>query len=477
MSYNYLPLDRKWLSFQQVKNLLDYDQLVSITFDAHERILKSHEYIQSISVGENNEVSSTNIENVQKGVIESDVIGSGEEVAIDIVKLLLMLKIKSLSHGQSGVQIETVKRLMEMYNNSVFPVVYVDVDGAQKESNPLLSQLLMTLVGRGEVYYKGRKQLASSVFDELNWQPLKLQTGETSALTTGTHFISAHALYVLKKSELLLKFADIIAAVSLNVISFSTNSLNEKINTAQRHKGQADTAKALNKYLKGSGNLIAKEQKSNDADLANLTIGIHGAAKDSFEYILDVFLKEINSVTEERSIFSHEGLVVNGVHSHPQPLMLALDYLVIALTGVANLSVAKIEQLAGVESSPLSAVFLANILSRATEISSENRKLSAPSSVNFTLASDIKSGVVYQVDGCKKCLKAVDNLEKILAIELVAATRTREFEGLDRTLPALNVFTKSFREQVSLTEEEAGANNNLTKAIQFLRSFNVSLVS
>jgi histidine ammonia-lyase len=156
--------------------------------------------------------------------------------------------------------------------------------------------------------------------------------------------------------------------------------------------------------------------------------------------------------------------------------MLALDYLVIALVGVANLSVARIEQLTGIESSPLSAVFLANLLSAATEITSENKKLSVPSSVDSASASDIKNEVVYQVDACKKCLQAIDNFEKILAIELVSATGTGELKGVDQMPPALEDFVRSFREQGFLAEEVPASNNNLTKAIQFLHSYNVSLV-
>src|SRR6476661_1801232 len=122
MSYNYLPLDRKTLHFQQVKNLLDYNQLVSITFDAHERILACSEWLEKHPTEINDYLGLTEESPTQ--LLTSDAEGLGEEVPLDIVKLMLMLKIKSLSYGYSGVQIETVKRLMEMYNNAVFPVIY-----------------------------------------------------------------------------------------------------------------------------------------------------------------------------------------------------------------------------------------------------------------------------------------------------------------------------------------------------------------
>jgi histidine ammonia-lyase len=475
MSYNYLPLDRKWLSFQQVKNLLDYDQLVSITFDAHERILTCHDYIESISGTSDNKGSAPN-KPVQKELTEKHTAGSGEEVPADIVKLMLMLKIKSLSFGQSGVQIETVKRLMEMYDNAVLPVIYTSVTEVQDEGDYFLRQLTLPLLAKGEVYYKGQKQDVSSVVNELNWQPLTLQPNEKPALTTGTHFISAHGLYVLKQTERLLKIADIIAAVSLHFLDCPIDTLHEKINGADDYIGQANTAKTLLQYLEGARHSGSAKQGSGDADLCNSTKHVHGAAGDSFQCILKVFLKEINSVTEDQRIFPDEGLVLNGVQSHPQPLILELDYLAAALAGVANLSVARTRQLlSGKGGSSLPPTFI-SLLSAAVEITTENKELSVPSSVNYKIIGDPKTTFVPQADACRNCLQVIGNLEKVLAMELVAATCAVEDKGAVQDLPALEDFMRNFRKQVLLADEDPASNGNLANAMLFLRSYNIALV-
>src|SRR5678815_5287127 len=173
MSYNYLPLDRSWLDFEQVKNLLDYDQKISITFDAYERINKCREYLDKkmtesdtlyygINTGfgflQNVRINNGQIEKLQDNLLKSHACGMGEEVPLEIIKLMLMLKVKSLSYGYSGVQIDTVKRLMDMFNNDVLPVIYAQGSlGASGDLAPL-SHMSLPLIGLGDVYYEAKRR-------------------------------------------------------------------------------------------------------------------------------------------------------------------------------------------------------------------------------------------------------------------------------------------------------------------------------
>src|SRR4030095_10352496 len=193
------------LSFQQVKDLLDYDQHVSITFDAHDRIIQCREYLDKkmkqsdelfygINTGfgflQNVQIDNGKIERLQYNLLKSHACGLGEEVPKDIVKLMLMLKIKSLSYGYSGVQIETVKRLMDMYNNDVLPVIYTQGSlGASGDLAPL-SHLSLPLIGLGEVCYNGLKYKAEEVLQKFNWQHIHLKSKEGLALINGTQFMS-----------------------------------------------------------------------------------------------------------------------------------------------------------------------------------------------------------------------------------------------------------------------------------------------
>src|SRR6185312_10901819 len=176
MSYNYLPLDKSFLTFQQVKNFLKYKQLVSITFAAHEAILKCREYLDKkledsdklfygINTGfgflQNVQIDKEQLQTLQSNLLLSHSCGVGEEAPEEIVKLMLMLKIKSLSYGYSGIGIDVVKRLMDMHNNDMLPVIYTQGSlGASGDLAPL-SHLCVPLIGKGEIKYQGKKMQAS----------------------------------------------------------------------------------------------------------------------------------------------------------------------------------------------------------------------------------------------------------------------------------------------------------------------------
>ncbi|MEO6356496.1 MAG: aromatic amino acid ammonia-lyase, partial [Ferruginibacter sp.] len=224
MSYNYLPLDKNPLSFQQVKNLLAFEQKVSITFDAHQRITACRNYLDK-KLGEGNElfygintgfgylqnvkIDNAQLQELQVNLIKSHACGLGEEVPAPIVRLMIMLKIKSLSYGNSGVQIDTVKRLTDMYNNDVLPVIYTQGSlGASGDLAPL-SHLSLPLFGLGEVYCKGEKMQAAEALKQFNWDPIRLQSKEGLALINGTQFMSAYGMHSLVQCDRLLQWADI----------------------------------------------------------------------------------------------------------------------------------------------------------------------------------------------------------------------------------------------------------------------------
>jgi histidine ammonia-lyase len=186
MSYNYLPLDKSWMNFEQVKNLLAYDQLVSITWAAHDEIVKCRKYLDEKLEGSDElfygintgfgffqdvKIEKTQLRELQENLLKSHACGLGEELPKDIVKLMMMLKIKSLSYGFSGVGIEIVKRLMDMYNNDVFPVIYtLGSLGASGDLAPL-SHLSLPLIGLGEVNHEGRKYKAQDILKKFEWEP------------------------------------------------------------------------------------------------------------------------------------------------------------------------------------------------------------------------------------------------------------------------------------------------------------------
>ena len=452
MSYNYLPLDSSWLGFDQVKNFLDYNQQVSITFNAHEKIIKCREYLDKkleqsdelfygINTGfgflQNVKIDKTQIKKLQYNLLTSHACGLGEEVPQEIVKLMLMLKIKSLSYGYSGVQIETVKRLMDMHNNDVLPVIYTQGSlGASGDLAPL-SHLSLPLIGLGEVYYQDKKYQSKDVLKKFDWNAIELQSKEGLALINGTQFMSAYGMYLFKKAAHLIKMADLICALSFDAFDCMMEPLHECIQSIRPHKGQVETAKIIREYLNGSE--IAKQKKKQVQDPYSFRCvpQVHGATKDVFEKVLNVFLTEINSVTDNPNIFPDDDLIVSGGNFHGQPLALHLDFLSIAMSELANISERRIYQLiSGQRDLPMFLVKDAGLNNgfmipqyTAAGIVSENKQLCTPASVDSISSSNNQEDHVSMgANAAVKCLRVIDNVEKVLAIELLSAAQALGFQ-------------------------------------------------
>ncbi|MBI2283326.1 MAG: histidine ammonia-lyase [Bacteroidetes bacterium] len=495
MSYNYLPLDRKWLHFSQVKHLLDFDQQVSITFDAHERILACRNYLDAkmedkdrlyygINTGfgflQNVKIDGSQIEQLQYNLVVSHACGLGEEVPRDIVKLMLMLKIKSLSYGNSGVQIDTVIRLMDMYNNDVLPVIYTQGSlGASGDLAPL-SHLSLPLLGLGEVYHQGRKMSAAEAMQLFGWQPIQLQSKEGLALINGTQFMSAYGMYCLKQAEHLLQMADLISALSFDAFDCITEPLNPHIHALRAHKGQVTTARVLLEHLQGSAITSQAKTQVQDPYSFRCIPQVHGASKDAFDHILDVFVREINSVTDNPNVFPEEDLIVSGGNFHGQPLALSLDYLAIAMSEIANISERRTYQLiSGQRGLPLFLVKDAGLNSgfmipqyTAAGIVSENKQLCTPASVDSISSSNNQEDHVSMgANAATKCFRVIQNVEKVLAIELLSAAQALEFRRPQHSSPKLEQLMASFRQIVPFNEADRLLHDDMVAAIGFVRKF------
>lgn len=497
MSYNYLPLDNSVLTFQQVKHFLKYKQLVSITFAAHESILKCRKYLDEkldasdalfygINTGfgflQNVQIDKEQLRTLQSNLLLSHACGMGEEVPEEIVKLMMMLKIKSLSYGYSGIGIEVVKRLMDMYNNDVLPVIYTQGSlGASGDLAPL-SHLCVPLIGLGEVRYKGEKMKAAKALAKFDWQPIELQSKEGLALINGTQFMSAYGMSVLIKAERLLEWANIIAAISFDAFDGNKDSLNEKIHSIRNHDGQVFVAAEMRALLDESEIVSAEKKQVQDPYSFRCIPQVHGATKDTFDFVLKTFLKEINSVTDNPNIFPDEDLILSGGNFHGQPLALGLDFLAIAMSELANISERRTYQLlSGQRDLPLFLVKNPGLNSglmipqyTAAGIVSENKQLCTPASVDSISSSNNQEDHVSMgANAAAKCLRVIDNVEKVLAIELLSAVQAMEYRRPMKSSPVLEEVIAAFREKVSFNEADRFLHDDMMKAVEFIRNFNL----
>src|SRR5690606_27214411 len=293
----------------------------------------------------NIKISQDNLERLQENLVRSHACGTGSEVPADIVRLMLVLKVQSLSYGNSGVQLETVERLIDFYNNDILPVVYTQGSlGASGDLAPL-AHLSLPLMGEGEVYFEGKKQHTSEILKKFDWKPIALQSKEGLALLDGTQFMSANGGYVLMKAAKYMWLADFIGTISLEAFHGRIEPFNELIHMVRPHKGQIITARRVLEFLEGSEIIAQQKKHVQDPYSFRCIPQVHGASKDAFDYVKKVIKTEINSVTDNPNVFFESDLIISGGNFHGQPLALALDFLGIAMAELGNISERRTYQL------------------------------------------------------------------------------------------------------------------------------------
>lgn len=430
----------------------------------------------------NVKISSENLSKLQENLVKSHACGTGDEVPAEIVKIMLLLKIQSLSYGNSGVQLVTVERLIDFYNNDILPVIYTQGSlGASGDLAPL-AHLSLPLLGEGEVYADGFRQPAKKVLEKMGWEPITLQSKEGLALLNGTQFMSAYGIYVLLKSCKLSYLADVIGAISLEGFDGRIEPFNELIHMVRPHKGQIVTARRFNELLEDSEIIAQAKKHVQDPYSFRCIPQVHGATKDTIEYVKKVFRTEINSVTDNPNIFIQDDLIISGGNFHGQPLALTLDFLGIALAELGSISERRTYQLiSGLRGLPAFLVSDPGLNSgfmipqyTAASIVSQNKQLATPASVDSIVSSNGQEDHVSMgANAATKALKIVDNLERILAIELMNASQALEFRRPLKSSPFIESFIKSYREEVPLVETDRILHYDIENTIAFLSNLQI----
>jgi histidine ammonia-lyase len=432
----------------------------------------------------NVKISNENLSKLQENLVKSHACGTGDEVPQEIVKLMLLLKVQSLSYGHSGVQLATVNRLIDFYNNDVLPVIYtLGSLGASGDLSPL-AHMSLPLLGEGEVNYNGFRQPAHKVLESNDWKPLVLKSKEGLALLNGTQFMSAYGVYSLIKAEKLSYLADLIAAVSLEGFDGRSEPFTDLIHLIRPHKGQVMTAERMLEFTEGSE--IIKQDKVHVQDPYSFRCipQVHGASKDTLDYVKKVFRTEINSVTDNPNIFVGEDKIISGGNFHGQPLALALDFLGLGLAELGSISERRTYQLiSGLRGLPAFLVSDPGLNSgfmipqyTAASIVSQNKQFATPASIDSIVSSNGQEDHVSMgANAATKTLKIVENLERILAIELLNGSQALEFRRPLKSSEFIEMFIKSYREEVSFVSEDRILHYDIEKSITFLNSFQIDL--
>ncbi|MDE6467440.1 MAG: aromatic amino acid ammonia-lyase, partial [Muribaculaceae bacterium] len=243
-------------------------------------------------------INADDLSQLQSNLVMSHACGVGERVAPEIVKMMLLLKVQSLSYGNSGVQLATVQRLVDFFNNDILPVVYSQGSlGASGDLAPL-ANMCLPLIGHGEVLYKGETRPAADVLAEFGWEPITLMSKEGLALLNGTQFMSAHATWAVYKAKRLMKAANAIAALSLEAFDGRIEPFGKEVNAVRHHRGQCEVAAAMRELLAGSEFILRHKQHVQDPYSFRCIPQVHGAVLDTINYVAPVIEDEINSPTD-----------------------------------------------------------------------------------------------------------------------------------------------------------------------------------
>ena len=427
-------------------------------------------------------IDHNDLSKLQENIVMSHACGTGNLVPKAIVKIMLLLKIQSLSYGYSGVQLVTVQRLIDFYNLDILPIIYeLGSLGASGDLAPL-AHMSLPLIGKGKVYFKDQILEAEEVLKKNHLFPIKLQAKEGLALLNGTQFMSAYGVYCLLKSHKLSYLSDLIACVSIDAFNCNMSPYDPLVHFIRPHRGQIKTAERILDLLDGSEIGTSKNKSVQDPYSFRCVPQVHGATKDTIVFVSKTIKTEINSITDNPIVFIKEDKIISGGNFHGQPLALSLDFLGIAIAELGSISERRTYQLiAGLRELPSFLVKKPGLNSgfmipqyTAASIVSQNKQLATPASVDSIVSSNGQEDHVSMgANAATKCLQIVDNLERILAIELMNASQALSYRKPLQSSKFIESFIKSYRNIVPLVEEDRILAFDIENTIAFLESLDI----
>ncbi len=493
MAKNIYRIGEKELTLDDIEIIITENLKLELSQQAKERIEKCRDYLDrkiaeskqplyGITTGFGSlctkNISLDELSTLQENLVKSHACSVGTEMPSVIVRLMFLLKAHALSLGHSGVQLITVQRIIDFFNNDVLPIVYDRGSlGASGDLAPL-ANLFLPLIGVGDVYYKGKRCEAIEVLDEFGWEPIKLKSKEGLALLNGTQFMSANGVFALLRARRLSQKADMIAAVSLEAFDGLIGPFMDCIQKIRPHRGQIETGENFRKILAGS-EIIEREKKHvQDPYSFRCIPQVHGATKDAIRHAVSVLHTEINSVTDNPTIFPDEDIIISGGNFHGQPLALVYDYLAVAMSELGDISERRVAQLImGLRGLPeflvaepgLNSGFMIPQYAAASMVN-QNKMYCFPTSCDSIVSSNGQEDHVSMgANSATKLYKVMDNLELILAIELMNGAQGVDFRRPLKSSPMIERFLKAFRNEVPFVREDVVMYKLIEKAAAFLK--------
>ncbi|MDB3904850.1 histidine ammonia-lyase [Crocinitomicaceae bacterium] len=447
----------------------------------HHKLTSESNVIYGINTGFgslcNTVIGNHDLEQLQLNLVRSHSCGVGAVVSEDITKRILLLKAIGLSKGHSGVQIDTIEQILFLYNENVLPIIYEQGSlGASGDLAPL-AHMSLSLIGEGEVIYKGIRKPTSDVFSELNRKPVSLKAKEGLALLNGTQFMSAFLSYSVATGIDILNSANNIASISLDALEGISTPFNSNVNSLRNQEGQIKVAKYISERLKDSELFKMKKEHVQDPYSLRCIPQIHGASLDAIDYCKNIVENEMNAVTDNPTIFPDTDEIISAGNFHGQPLALSLDFLAIAISELGSNSERRTYKLiAGDRGLPAFLVKNPGLNSglmiaqySCASLVSQNKQLCTPASVDTIDSSNGQEDHVSMgANAGTKLFKVIQNVKNILGIELLCASQAMEFRRPLKSSAANEELLSEYRKTVPFIDEDRVISEDIRKSSAYL---------
>ena len=481
------------LTIERIGEVVYNGYKLELSDDARNRIIRCREYLDEkiakttrpvygVTTGFGSlchvSVNPDQLAQLQINLMMSHACGVGDRVPNDIVKMMMLLKVQSLSYGYSGCKLDTVQRLVDFFNNDIYPVVYMQGSlGASGDLVPL-AHMSLPLVGLGEVEYQGKVISGAEMLKIFGWEPIHLVSKEGLALLNGTQNMSAFAVWSLLQAQKLSDWADKIAAMSLDAYHGLLSPFTKAVHVVRPHQGQLDTAAHMMELLEGSEIAATPKDYVQDPYSFRCIPQVHGAAKDTIAYVKSVIDTEINSATDNPTVCPDDDLIISAGNFHGEPIALPMDFLSIGLSELANISERRIYKLvSGTRGLPSFLVAKPGLNSgfmiaqyTAASVVSLNKSLATPSSIDSIPSSQGQEDHVSMgANAAIKLYKIVLNVERVLAIELFNAAQALEFRRPQKSSPVIEKLFDEYRKVVPFIVNDEVMYPHIQHSIEFLR--------
>jgi len=480
------------ISLADIAEIIAENKSISLSDEAIEKVNKCRTYLEEklansdqafygINTGFGSlcdtSIPKDRLIELQKNLVMSHACGVGEKISKEVAKLILLLKIRNLSLGYSGVKLETIQRLIDLYNHDIIPVIYEHGSlGASGDLAPL-AHLSLPLIGLGEVEYNGNIQATEEVYKQLSWQPIELHAKEGLAMLNGTQFMSAFFAFNLIRIERLMNWADTVGAMSLEAFNGKLDPFYHGLHQIRNHTGQITTAKKIIELVEGSEIATSEKKQVQDPYCFRCIPQVHGAIKDVLQNAKTILENEMNAVTDNPTIFPDEDLILSGGNFHGEPLALQLDFLAISAAELGSISERRTYKLlSGQRGLPAFLIAEPGLNSgfmipqyAAASLVSMNKQLATPSSVDSIDSSNGQEDHVSMgANSAIKLNRLVNNLEEIIAIELFTATQALDLRD-KKSSPVIEKIKSDYRREVTFVSTDRVLHQDIKASKKFIK--------